>query len=92
MLGLFAASASLGDDDNVVKNGVVGNGFGIMARLATMATANRGVAIGFSYYSLSKSVFKRWIAKGNELIFPKICVSRLSFPNSDLVIPAKENR
>lgn len=32
VLGLFAASASLGDDDNVVKNGVVGNGFGLMTR------------------------------------------------------------
>lgn len=71
VLGLFAASASLGDDDNVVKNGVIGNGFGLMARIATMATANRGVAMGFSYYSLSKSVFKRWIARGNELTFPK---------------------
>jgi hypothetical protein len=71
VLGLFAASASLGDDDNVVKNGVVGNGFGLMARLATMATANRGVTQGFAYYALSKSVYKRWIAKGSELTFPK---------------------
>jgi len=71
VLGLFAASASLGDDDDVVKNGVVGNGFGLMARLATMATANRGVAMGFSYYALSKSVYKHWIARGSELTFPK---------------------
>jgi hypothetical protein len=71
VLGLFAASASLGDDDNVVKNGVVGNGFGLMARLATMTTANRGVTQGFAYYALSKSVYKRWIAKGSELTFPK---------------------
>jgi hypothetical protein len=71
VLGLFAASASLGDDDNVVKNGVVGNGFGLMARVATMATANRGVAQGFAYYALSKSVYKRWIARGKELTFPK---------------------
>ncbi|WP_158748093.1 hypothetical protein [Acidobacterium sp. S8] len=71
VLGLFAASASLGDDDNVVKNGVVGNGFGLMARIATMATANRNVAMGFSYYALSKSVYKRWIAKGKQLTFPQ---------------------
>lgn len=71
VLGLFAASASLGDDDNVVKNGVVGNGFGLMARIATMATANRGVSMGFAYYALSKSVYKHWIARGSELTFPK---------------------
>ncbi len=71
VLGLFAASASLGDDDNVVKNGVVSNGFGLMARIATMATANRGVTQGFAYYALSKSIYKRWIARGSELTFPK---------------------
>ena len=71
VLGLFAASAGLGDDDNVVKNGVVSNGFGLMARIATMATANRGVTQGFAYYALSKSIYKRWIARGSELTFPK---------------------
>jgi hypothetical protein len=71
VLGLFAASASLGDDDNVVKNGVVSNGFGILARLATMATADRNIAQGFAYYALSKSIYKRWIARGSELTFPK---------------------
>jgi hypothetical protein len=71
VLGLFAASAGLGDDDNVIKNGVVSNGFGLMARIATMAVANRGVTQGFAYYALSKSIYKRWIAKGNELTFPK---------------------
>jgi hypothetical protein len=71
VLGLFAASASLGDDDNVVKNGVVGNGFGLMARIATMAVANRNVSQGFAYYALSKSVYKRWIARGSDLTFPR---------------------
>jgi hypothetical protein len=71
VLGLFAASASLGDDDNVVKNGVVSNGFGILARVATMATADRNIAQGFAYYALSKSIYKRWIARGSELTFPK---------------------
>jgi hypothetical protein len=71
VLGLLAASAGEGDNDNVVKNGVVGNGFGLMARVVTMATANKEVAMGFSYYALSKSIYKRWIARGNNLTFPK---------------------
>ncbi|HYK36524.1 hypothetical protein [Alloacidobacterium sp.] len=71
VLGLLASSAGEGDSDNVVKNGVVSNGFGLMARIATMASANKGVAMGFAYYALAKSVYKRWIARGSELTFPK---------------------
>lgn len=71
VLGLLAASAGEGDSDNVVKNGVVGNGFGLMARIVTMASANKSVSMGFAYYSLAKSVYKRWIARGSELTFPK---------------------
>jgi hypothetical protein len=70
-LGILASQAGEGDSDNVVKNGVVSNGFGIIARVVTIATANKGVAMGFAYYALSKSVYKRWISKGNELTFPK---------------------
>lgn len=71
VLGLLAASAGEGDSDNVVKNGVVGNGFGLMARVVTMASANKEVSMGFAYYALAKSVYKRWIARGSELTFPK---------------------
>lgn len=71
VLGLLAASSGEGDSDNVVKNGVVGNGFGLMARIVTMASANKSVSMGFAYYSLAKSVYKRWIARGSELTFPK---------------------
>lgn len=71
VLGLFAASAALGDDDDVVQHGVVSNGFGVMARLATLIAANQDVARGFAYFALSKSVYKHWIARGNELTFPK---------------------
>ena len=71
VLGLLAASAGEGDSDNVVKNGTVSNGFGIMARIATMATANKSVALGFAFYALAKSLYKRWIGKGSNLTFPK---------------------
>lgn len=71
VLGLLAASAGEGDDDNVVKNGAVGNGFGLIARVATVAAANKEVSMGFAYYALAKSVYKRWIARGSDLTFPK---------------------
>lgn len=73
VLGLLAASASGGDKDNddVVKNGAVSNGFGLVVRIATMASTNRSVAQGLAYFALAKSIYKRWIAKGSEISFPK---------------------
>jgi hypothetical protein len=71
-LGVLAASSMDGDEaSDVLKNGVVSNGFGVIVRIATMAASNRGLAQGFAYFALSKSIYKRWIAKGHEVSFPK---------------------
>jgi hypothetical protein len=71
-LGVLAASSMDGDEaSDVLKNGVVSNGFSVVARIATMAASNRGLAEGFAYFALSKSIYKRWIAKGHEVTFPK---------------------
>jgi hypothetical protein len=71
-LGVLAASSMDGDEaSDVFKNGVVSNGFGLVARVVTMAASNRGLAQGFAYFALSKSIYKRWIAKGHEVSFPK---------------------
>ncbi len=71
-LGILAAASMDKDGEHaVVKNGVVSNGFGIIARVITMATANINVASGFAYFALGKSVYRRWIAKGHEVDFPK---------------------
>jgi hypothetical protein len=71
-LGLLAASSMDGDEaSDVFKNGVVSNGFGLIARIVTMAASNRGLAQGFAYFAVSKSIYKRWIAKGYEVSFPK---------------------
>jgi hypothetical protein len=71
-LGFLAASSMDGDEaEDVFKNGVVSNGFGLAARIVTMAASNRSLAIGFAYFGLSKSIYKRWIAKGHEVSFPK---------------------
>jgi len=72
VLGVRAASSMDGDEaSDVFKNGVVSNGFGLVARVITMAASNRGLAQGFAYFALSKSIYKRWIAKGHEVSFPK---------------------
>jgi hypothetical protein len=71
-LGVLAASSMNGDEaSDIFKNGVVSNGFGLVARIVTMAASNRSLAQGFAYFALSKSIYKRWIAKGHEVSFPK---------------------
>jgi hypothetical protein len=71
-LGILAAASMDGDEESdVLKNGAVSSGFGLLARIVTMAATNRSVAEGFAYYALTRSIYKRWIAKGHEISFPK---------------------
>jgi hypothetical protein len=50
---------------------VITNGFGFVARVAALASANAAVGRGFAYFALSKSIYYRWIARGHEVQFPK---------------------
>jgi hypothetical protein len=70
VLGLLASNAT-DRDAGTLHTGVVSNGFGIVIRVVTMATTNRNLAAGFAYFAVSKSVYRRWIAKGHEVDFPK---------------------
>src|SRR5260370_42490879 len=71
-LGVLAASSMDGDEaSDVFKNGVVSGGFGLVARIATMAASNRGLGQGFASFSVRKASYKRWIPKGPEGVFPK---------------------
>ena len=64
--------ASYGDDAaNQDNSAVVSNGFGFAARVAAMASANAAVGRGFAYFALSKSIYYRWIARGQQVQFPK---------------------
>jgi hypothetical protein len=70
VLGVLAAG-SLDDDAGAVQLGAASNGFGVAVRIAVLATSNRNVAQGFGFFALGKSVYRRWIAKGNEVSFPR---------------------
>ena len=74
LLGVLAATSMDRDrnhEGDAVKNGAVSNGFGLAVRVVTMASGNRNLASGFAYFALSKSIYRRWIAKGNEAAFPR---------------------
>lgn len=70
-LAVLAAASQDKDGNATLNSAIVSNGFGIMGRFASMATGNRNVASGFAYYMLAKNVYRRWIARGKDVSFPK---------------------
>jgi hypothetical protein len=69
-LGGMAAIAAGGDNDDIINHGVTSNGFGIPARIVTMAAASRDASLGFAIFATAKSVYRRFIARGHEVSFP----------------------
>ncbi len=70
VLGGLAAIAAGGDNDDIINHGVTSNGFGIPARILTMAAANNDASLGFAIFATAKSVYRRFLARGHELSFP----------------------
>lgn len=77
VLGALAAGSRLGDGDNVASKGVTSNGFGLVARVVTMAAASRNASTGFAAFATAKSIYRRYIARGHEVSFP---------PNTEMAI------
>lgn len=71
VLGGLAAAAAGGDNDDIINHGVTSNGFGIPARIVTMAAASRDASLGFAIFATAKSVYRRFIARGHEVSFPE---------------------
>jgi hypothetical protein len=69
VLGVLAA-ASQDDDAGIARQGVTSNGFGLAARIVTMATASRDASTGFAVYAFGKSIYRRYIATGHQVSFP----------------------
>lgn len=70
VLGVMAA-ASQDDDAGIARQGVTSNGFGLAARVVTMATASRNASTGFAAFAFSKSIYRHWIARGREISLPE---------------------
>jgi hypothetical protein len=69
VLGVMAA-ASNDDDSGILRQGVTSNGFGLAARIVTMATASRNASTGFAVFAFGKSIYRRYIARGHQVSFP----------------------
>jgi hypothetical protein len=71
VLGLLANKSLDQDGSAAAQGAVVSNGFGVVARIVGMAVSDRNVSAGFAFYGLSKSVYKRFIARGHDVAFAK---------------------
>jgi hypothetical protein len=69
-LGALAAVAGGGDDDDIINHGLTSNGFGLAARVVTMTAASRDASLGFAIFAFSKSIYRRYIARGHQVSFP----------------------
>jgi hypothetical protein len=69
LLGVMAV-ASNDDDSGIARQGVTSNGFGLAARIVTMATASRNASTGFAVFAFGKSIYRRYIARGHQVSFP----------------------
>ncbi len=60
-----------GDGGGIGPGGetVASNGFGLIARVVSLSTQNRSVVQGFAYYSLAKSLYFNFVAKGHDMTF-----------------------
>ena len=70
LLGALASN-SLDSDQNAVHAGVSSNGFGLATRIAAFIVVTPTMTATFAYYSLGKSVTRRWLMPGHNLVFAK---------------------
>ena len=57
--------------DNPVRQGVASNGFGLPVRVLAATVSSPWVASSFAGFAFSKSIYKRWIARGHQVTFPQ---------------------
>lgn len=75
LLAVLAAGAGPDDDHpGTAAPGAAGyasNGFGLIARVVSLATRDTNVIQGFAYYSLAKSIYSNFLDRGKDTTFPR---------------------
>ncbi|HWA95455.1 MAG TPA: hypothetical protein VG844_12710 [Terracidiphilus sp.] len=59
------------DPDVALQSGVASNGFGLMGRIAGVASGERNVAAGIGFYAVALSVWENYLRHGRDADFPK---------------------
>jgi hypothetical protein len=66
------ASRALDDDGSAAAHGAVAsNGLGLVGRIVGITASSRNVAAGIGFYGAALSIYSRWIARGQDVIFAR---------------------
>jgi hypothetical protein len=71
LMGLLAASAVHENEASVLHTGGASNGFGLVGRVAALASRSSYVGAAFGFYGTGRAVYSRYIAHGADVSFPK---------------------
>jgi hypothetical protein len=77
VLGALAGN-SLDADQGNGHAGVASNGFGLIARGISMAFVTPAMTAGFAYFAVGKSITRRWLEPGHNVVFAKNTRMQLS--------------
>lgn len=78
LLGYLAGSNAVDTNQNQVDAADTSNGFGLVARVASILFINAAAIGGFAYYALGQSVTRRWLMPGHQVVFAKNTRMQLS--------------
>ncbi len=70
LLGALA-SHSFDSDAGAAESGAYSNGFGMVARIVGFVAVTPAVSAGFAFYSAGKSITRRWLMRGHNVVFEK---------------------
>jgi hypothetical protein len=70
LLGAMAGH-SFDSDQGAAEAGAYSNGFGVVARIVGFVAVTPAVSAGFAFYSAGKSMTRRWLMPGHNLVFEK---------------------
>ncbi len=76
LLGVLAAAGhdrdrDGGEDGGLGRQTVASNGFGLVARVIALTADSRNVATGFGAYAFAKSIYFRFLVRGQPVAFQK---------------------
>ncbi len=70
-MGLLALNAAGEDEGSVLHTAGTSNGFRLIGRVAALAAKSQYVGAAFGFYGTGRMVYSRYIAHGDDVVFPK---------------------
>jgi hypothetical protein len=68
----FLAGRALDEDGSLAGNSAVAsNGFGMVGRVVGIVASSRNLSAGIGFYAAALSLYERWVARGQDVVFRK---------------------